>query len=108
MIIPPTTTFFKVKFSKKGLIAPGLSENIHITFSPESYVYYYDYVRIFCEGEKMVIPIHAFPKMNIHCQEYFPKFINFGAVHLNTEKIKSFKSTSRAITKLIKFIRYCF
>lgn len=36
-LIPPTTPFFKIKFTKRGLVAPGLSEIVYVTFIPESY-----------------------------------------------------------------------
>jgi len=36
-LIPPTTPFFKIKFTKRGLIAPGLSEIIYVTFIPQTY-----------------------------------------------------------------------
>jgi hypothetical protein len=36
-IIPPTTPFFKIQFTKKGNIAPGLSETVFITFHPQNY-----------------------------------------------------------------------
>jgi phage-related protein len=87
-IIPPTTPFFKIQFTKKGNIAPGLSETVFITFNPQSYQYYYDYIRIFCEGDKIQIPIHAYPKMNIHMKEYVPKYINFGTVQINSGEHK--------------------
>jgi hypothetical protein len=86
--IPPTTPFFKIKFSRKGLISPGLSEVLYISFTPQNYEYYYDYVRIICEGEKLLIPIHAFPKMNMHVRDYLPKFFDFGTVTLGTEQQK--------------------
>lgn len=31
----------------------------------------------------MIIPIHAFPRMNIHAKEYVPKYIDFGTVGIN-------------------------
>jgi hypothetical protein len=83
-IIPPTTPFFKIKYSRRGLIPPGLAENIVLSFTPQKYCYYYDYIRIVCEGDKMMIPIHAFPKMNIHMKEYVPKYIDFGTISINT------------------------
>jgi hypothetical protein len=86
-IISPTTPFFKIKYSRRGLIAPGLSEIIYLSFTPQDYIYYSDFIRILCEGEKMMIPIHAFPRMNIHIKEYLPKYIDFGTVSINsTEK----------------------
>jgi hypothetical protein len=36
-LIPPTTPFFKIKFTKRGLIAPGLSEIVYVTFIPQAY-----------------------------------------------------------------------
>lgn len=87
-ILPPTTPFFKIKFSRKGIIAPGLAEIIVLSFTPQNYVYYYDYIRVFTEGDKMIIPIHAFPKMNIHMKEYVPKYIDFGTVPIQTEEYK--------------------
>lgn len=36
-IIGPTTPFFKIKFSARGLIPPGLSESVSIIFNPQSY-----------------------------------------------------------------------
>lgn len=81
--LPPTTPFFKIKYSRRGLIPAGLNETIYISFIPQAYQYYYDYIRVICEGEKMIIPIHAFPKMNVHIKDYIPKFIDFGTVPIN-------------------------
>jgi len=36
-LIPPTTPFFKIKYTKRGLVAPGLSEIVYISFSPDNY-----------------------------------------------------------------------
>ena len=36
-VIPPTTPFFKIQFTKKGLIAPGLSEIVYVNFYPQNY-----------------------------------------------------------------------
>ncbi len=36
----------------------------------------------------MMIPIHAFPKMNIHMKEYLPKYIDFGNVSIDTAEQK--------------------
>ena len=35
-----------------------------------------------------MIPIHAYPKMNIHQVEYIPRFIDFGVVQINQIGIK--------------------
>ena len=36
-LIPPTSPFFKINFSRRGQIACGLSETVIITFIPQSY-----------------------------------------------------------------------
>jgi len=56
------------------MIPTGVSEDIYILFTPtgsnshdnlSAYKYYYDTIRIHCEGDKILIPIHAFPIINI-------------------------------------------
>ena len=64
-ILPPTTSFFKIKYHKKGMVPPGISEDIFVQFTPGSeYKYFYDSIRIHCEGDKILIPIHAYPVIN--------------------------------------------
>jgi len=87
-ILPPTTPFFKIKYTRRGAIPQGLSETIILSFTPQTYCYYYDYIRIICEGDKLMIPIHAFPRMNVHLKEYVPKNIDFGNVPINTRQNK--------------------
>ena len=79
-ILPPQTSFFKIKYQKKGMIPTGVAEDIYIQFTPavDEYKYYYDSVRIHCEGDKILIPIHAFPVINSSVDELFPKFIDMG------------------------------
>ena len=85
IILPPTTQFFKIKYLKRpGGISPGLAEVIHLYFTPSKYIYYKDNICINCPGNKIIIPIHAYPKMNIHVKEYIPKFIDLGNVTLDT------------------------
>ncbi len=73
-IIVPSTPQFRINFSKKGLIAPGMSEDITIFFEPTAFKYHYDCIRVKCEGENLVIPIHAYPVAN---EVFFPKTLNF-------------------------------
>ena len=44
----------------------------------DEYKYYYDSVRIHCEGDKILIPIHAFPVINSSKDDLFPKLIDMG------------------------------
>lgn len=78
-ILPPSTPFFKIKYSKKGMIPSGIAEEIYIQFTPnEEYKYYYDAIRIHCEGDKILIPIHAFPVVNSKKDEIFPTYVDMG------------------------------
>ena len=79
-ILPPQTKYFKIRYQKKGMIPTGVAEDIYIQFTPtlDEYKYYYDSVRIHCDGDKILIPIHAFPVINSSKDELFPKFIDMG------------------------------
>ena len=88
IILPPTTPSFKIKYTKRGQIAPGLSETIYLFFTPGEYKYYTDNICINCPGNKIIIPIHAYPKMNIFVKEYIPKLIDFGNVTIDTSSSK--------------------
>ena len=89
IILPPTTPNFKIKYTKRGQIAPGLSETIYLFFTPSDYKYYTDNICINCPGNKIIIPIHAYPKMNIFVKEYIPKLIDFGNIPIDTSETKS-------------------
>lgn len=87
-IIAPSTQWFKISFDKKGLLAPGMSEDITVTFTPHEWRYYYDTVKVFCgdQGENLVVPIHAYPSAN---DIKLPRIIDFGKVPIGTQKTKS-------------------
>ena len=89
IILPPTTPNFKIKYTKRGQIAPGLNETIYLFFTPGEYKYYTDNICINCPGNKIIIPIHAYPKMNIFVKEYIPKLIDFGNVTIDTSVTKN-------------------
>lgn len=79
-ILPPATPYFKIKYNKKGMIPPGISEDIYVQFTPgDEFKYFYDSVRIHCEGDKILIPIHAYPVINSKKDELIPKAIDMGS-----------------------------
>lgn len=75
-VVNTTTPFFRVRYDKKGRVAPGMSEDLYIEFKPNAWRYYYDCVRVHCEDENLLIPIHAYPVIN---EVVFPKVLDFGA-----------------------------
>ena len=104
-IIPPTSPYFKIKFSRRGLIPSGLSETIYIYFTPQKYQYYYDFIRIHCEGsEQLTIPIHAYPVMNINkSPNYIPRFIDFNKVMINKTEERHITVTNIVTTAGFEF-----
>ena len=89
IILPPTTPNFKIKYTKRGQIAPGLCETIYLFFTPGEYKYYTDNICINCPGNKIIIPIHAYPRMNIFVKEYIPKLIDFGNIPIDIPTTKN-------------------
>ena len=80
-ILPPQTPYFKIRYNKKGMIPTGVAEEIYVQFTPpiDQNKYFYDSIRIHCEGDKILIPIHAFPVINSQKRgEYFPSIIDMG------------------------------
>mmetsp|Transcript_56387 Transcript_56387/g.132233 ORF Transcript_56387/g.132233 Transcript_56387/m.132233 type:complete len:891 (-) Transcript_56387:47-2719(-) len=92
-ILPPTTQWFKIDIDKKGLVAPGMSEEIVVTFTPDEWRYYHDAIKIFCGNisENLVVPIHAYPSAT---GLELPKMVDFGNVPLGTTRTKSIPLTS--------------
>lgn len=51
-VMAPTTPYFRMEYdAKKGLVPPGLAEEVKIIFSPTEYRYYYDCIRVRCEKQ---------------------------------------------------------
>eukprot|EP00449_Zooxanthella_nutricula_P039625 CAMPEP_0198597400 /NCGR_PEP_ID=MMETSP1462-20131121/144375_1 /TAXON_ID=1333877 /ORGANISM="Brandtodinium nutriculum, Strain RCC3387" /LENGTH=500 /DNA_ID=CAMNT_0044329061 /DNA_START=36 /DNA_END=1534 /DNA_ORIENTATION=+ len=87
-VIGPATKEFRMSFDKKGLLAPGMSEDVTITFTPHEWKYYYDTVKVFCGdlAENLVVPIHAYPSVN---DLSLPRIIDFGRVAIGTRKTRT-------------------
>jgi hypothetical protein len=86
-VIGPSSQWFQMQYDKKGLLAPGMSEDITVTFTPHEWRYYHDTLKIFCGdlAENMVVPIHAYPSAN---DITLPRIIDFGKVAIGTTKTK--------------------
>ncbi len=62
------------------MIPSGISEDIYVQFTPgNEFKYFYDSIRIHCEGDKILIPIHAYPVINSKKDELIPKNIDMGS-----------------------------
>lgn len=94
--MPPSTPYFKIKYNKKGMVPPGISEDIYVQFTPnDEYKYFYDSIRIHCEGDKILIPIHAYPVINSKKDNLLPPQIDMGSgckVGMSYEKIVEIES----------------
>mmetsp|Transcript_4936 Transcript_4936/g.12476 ORF Transcript_4936/g.12476 Transcript_4936/m.12476 type:complete len:999 (-) Transcript_4936:141-3137(-) len=60
-ILQCETPFFRVHVRKKGRVAPGMSEELVVQFTPNEWRYYYDAIRIHSDDDNIVIPLHAYP-----------------------------------------------
>ncbi|GMH34242.1 hypothetical protein BSKO_02076 [Bryopsis sp. KO-2023] len=90
-VLPPNTPFFQMGWRKhRGLIAPGMCEEVEIEFHPKEWRYYYDCIRVHSEGENLLVPIHGYPTMN---ESRFPSQVDFGLCRVGepTEKIIEMK-----------------
>lgn len=67
----------------RGLLRAGQVEDVYVQFTPgDQFKYFYDSIRIHAEGDKIIIPMHAFPIINRGFRSLIPKVIDMGRVHI--------------------------
>lgn len=74
-LMPPTTPFFTMRCDKRGVIGPGMYEEVLVTFHAADLRYYADSIRVHCSGQNLVVPIHAYPSMD---DVPIPPIVDFG------------------------------
>ena len=68
---------FSIQYRKKGLLAPGMAEELTLIFRPTEWKYYSDSIKVSTEdGSGIVVPIHCLPGEALA----FPRMIDFGNV----------------------------
>lgn len=74
-IIPPATKYFSIKYTKPRRFVPGFTIDVSIKFVADEWRYYYDCIRIHSKGdENIIIPLHAYPVMDVSS---FPRKLIF-------------------------------
>ena len=81
-VVLPSTPFFRAECSRRGLVAPGMSERVDVQFCPTEHRYYYDCVRVHAEDGNLLVPLHAYPVMN---ETVFPSAVDFGLCAVGAE-----------------------
>ncbi|GAQ81457.1 hypothetical protein KFL_000800340 [Klebsormidium nitens] len=84
-VIPPATPFFSVHFTKKGLLAPGMAEELTVEFRPQEWQYYHDVIKLHTEDENLIVPLHGYPVLN---QVVFPKRVDLGYCDLGDCRVR--------------------
>ena len=84
-VVLPSTPFFRAECSRRGLVAPGMSERVDVEFCPTEHRYYYDCVRVHAEDDNLLVPLHAYPVMN---ETVFPSVIDFGLRAVGERHVK--------------------
>ena len=83
-VVLPSTPFFRAECSRRGLVAPGMSERVDVQFCPTEHRYYYDCVRVHAEDGNLLVPLHAYPVMN---ETVFPSAVDFGLCAVGAEHV---------------------
>ncbi|TKS66233.1 Cilia- and flagella-associated protein 221 [Collichthys lucidus] len=79
-IIPTQTKHFQTSYTKKYRLIPGLAYTLKVKFCPDEWRYFYDCVRVHCQGEEnLLIPVHAYPVTD---DLHIPPRIDLSAVPL--------------------------
>ena len=84
-ILPLNSNVFKLDYTLSGSLAPGLSQMVRIRFSPKEYKYFYGCIRIHGKEDDLLVPIHAYPVLNV---VDFPRTVQFGSCFLAEVTVK--------------------
>ena len=84
-ILPLSSGAFKLEYTLSGSLSPGMSQKVKVRFSPQEYKYFYGCVRIHGKDDDLLVPIHAYPVLNVI---EFPSTLNFGSCPLAESAVK--------------------
>ncbi|XP_065052586.1 cilia- and flagella-associated protein 221-like isoform X2 [Rhopilema esculentum] len=86
-IVPPTSRNFRIKYTKEDTLVPGLHLEVKVLFRGSEYKYYKDCIRIHSKAkENLIVPLYAYPVMNI---DAFPDNLHFPPTPIGHRRTKS-------------------
>ncbi|XP_019851244.1 PREDICTED: cilia- and flagella-associated protein 221-like [Amphimedon queenslandica] len=74
-VVPPATHHFTIDYHKTSRhLVPGLSLKVTLSFRPNEWKHYHDCIRIHSKDANLLIPINAYPVLNVSS---FPRSVMF-------------------------------
>lgn len=100
ILIEPQSSQFRLRYSKKGRVAPGLAECVWVDFVPDTRRYFYDEIRVCCEDVNFIVPIHAYPTTGVKLRK---RIVDFGVCERGQSLVRTIDVESEVAAVALKY-----